>query len=74
MAPADERGEDELDPVALAVDDGFDVVEEAPGERDRAAESLFAGRVLGSAKRSGLFHPQNPNQERRARTDRLPNA
>ena len=40
VAAADQRGDDELDLLALAVDDGLDVVDEAVGERVRALEPL----------------------------------
>ncbi len=45
--PQVERGEDELDLLALAVDDRLDVVEEAVGDLARAREAL--GAVRGSA-------------------------
>ncbi len=47
MAPAQHRGEDELDLLALAVDDRLDVVREAIRERRRAPELALLGRVSG---------------------------
>ena len=43
MAVAHERGEDELDLVALAVDDRLDVVEKAVRDRPGALEALGLG-------------------------------
>jgi hypothetical protein len=39
---AHERRQDELDLVALAVDDGLDVRDEAVGDRARPREALFS--------------------------------
>jgi hypothetical protein len=50
VAAAEEGGEDELDPVALAVDDRLDVVEEPLRERDRIGERV----VVCCSKRLGL--------------------
>ena len=44
VAIACERRQDELDLVALAVDDGLDVVDEPIGDRARALEALGLGR------------------------------
>ncbi len=47
VAAARERGEDELDLLALAVDDRLDVVREALRERRRAPELALLGRHRG---------------------------
>jgi len=51
VATADERRQHELDPIALAVDDGLDVVEEALRELDRTHEHV----IVCSSERLG-FH------------------
>ena len=54
MPAADERGEDELDLVALAVDDRLDVGDEAIGDLARPLEALGLTPALREGRLHGL--------------------
>src|SRR5207302_2698570 len=52
VTAADQRGEDELDLLALAVDDGLDVVEKTVGDPGRPGET-----ILFEPRRLAWLHP-----------------
>ena len=60
---AHERREDELDLLALAVDDRLDVVEQAGGDLDRRAEALLPLlEIAVDLGHPGLVHGADPSR------------